>query len=95
MNAGPLESNNPNVELVGTQISDVKTAAPENAPALLNELNSVGDALRALIVRTKRLPRDKSLEPHQDPARSLALAQAHLQTGFMWLRRAITSPKEF
>ena len=91
----PLEAvaGSDNVEVVGKEIKEIP--APPSAELLLAQANALGEQLRALIVTTKRLPRDKSLESHQDPVRSLSLAQAHLQTGFMWLRRAIEAPKVF
>ena len=83
---------NPRIEVEATP------AIPEKVPdpgELLREVNELGEALRALIVTCKRLPRDKALEAHQEPARSLALAQAHLQTGFLWLRRALNPDQSF
>ena len=95
---GPLKlvvpEGGPSVELHGTQVSGAPAPVP-NAAELMARVNSIGDTLRALIVETKRLPREKGCEPHQDPVRSLAQAQVHLQTGFMWLRRAIEAPKVF
>lgn len=70
-------------------------------PALMSaaeidaSLEKLGTDLRKLIVATKRLPREKNWEAHQDPSRSIALAQSHLQTGFMWLRRAVHPKDEF
>lgn len=90
------------LELVSNTGPEVEVRAKETAVTplpkaedLLLQVNAAGETLRSLIVSAKRLPRDKGLEPHQDPTRSLALAQAHLQTGFMWLRRAIEAPKVF
>lgn len=95
-NAQPLElapgKEGPVFEVRGTEVTPQKLPDPDE---LLRQVNELGEALRVLIIATKRLPRDKALEPHQDATRSLALAQAHLQTGFMWLRRAIELPKIF
>lgn len=66
----------------------VNTDAPDPL-ALMEEANRLGLELRALIVRCKKLPRTPGLEPHQDEVRALAIAQSNLQTGFLWLRRAI------
>lgn len=80
----------------------VKESPPAPAPLpppdpaeLLARVNAIGDSLRVLIVETKRAPRIEGLEAHQDQTRSLAQAQAALQTGFMWLRRSIEGPKVF
>ena len=96
MSEGPLEVTGPaavSVVLEGTP-------APEQKPLplpgdLMERADALGVELRALIVEVKRLPRTKGLDPHQDPVRSLAIAQTDLQTGFMWLRRAIACPKVF
>ena len=81
------------VELLGREISE-----PPKAPTaveLTARTNELGEQMRSLIVAAKRLPATKALDPHQDPVRSIALAQSHLQTGFMWLRKAIEQPKVF
>lgn len=85
----------PEVVLQGTEVPATPVTSPPTAAELLAKVDEAGAVLRALIVLTKKLPRDKALEPHQDPTRSLAQAQVHLQTGFMWLRKAINAPKEF
>lgn len=94
--AQPLElvpgKEGPVIEVRGTEITKQK---PPDADALLRQVNELGEGLRLVIVAAKRLPREQAFEPHQEPSRSLALAQAHLQTGFMWLRRALESPKIF
>lgn len=89
----PVESSSKNVTIEGREVTE--KSPPPTAEALIAEMNAIGDALRALIVLSKRLPRDGATEAHQDPIRALALAQANLQTGFMWLRRAIERPKVF
>ena len=88
------------VELnTGSQVEAVavetKQTPPPTEEDLLRKTNEIGEQLRALIVLCKRLPRDKALEPHQDPGRALSLAQMYLQTGFSWLRKAIQATKEF
>ena len=95
--ASPLEIvSNGNVEVTAHEVKDDnKKPETPKAEELLARVNDIGNDLRAVIVLAKRLPRDKALEPHQDPSRALAQSQAHLQTGFMWLRKAITTPKEF
>lgn len=92
MNQPVLESLDPKVEIQGRQVEPKPVPV---AAGLLLRINDLGNVLREVIIETKRLPRDAGYEPHQDPTRSLALAQAHLQTGFMWLRKAVTRPKEF
>lgn len=94
-NAGPLEirKTDREVELHGREVPALPPV--QTAEELLLQVEAIGNTLRYLIVAAKRLPRDTALEPHQDPTRSLSLAQAHLQTGFMWLRRAIEKPKVF
>ena len=37
---------------------------PPTKEELMHEVNALGTQLRELIVKAKRLPRDKSLEPH-------------------------------
>lgn len=98
--AGPLEIINPEkapgLELRGKEIPpDVKIPKVPLAADLSIEADALGEQMRQLIVSIKRLPRSAGLDPHQDPVRALSLAQAHLQTGFMWLRRAIETPKVF
>lgn len=86
----------PSIELEGKEIIEPPVAEPlPSAEELLKQADALGEQLRALIVLSKRLPRSKGLEPHQESSRSLSLAQMYLQTGFMWLRRAIKEPKEF
>ncbi|MBM3460742.1 MAG: hypothetical protein FJX76_01445 [Armatimonadetes bacterium] len=77
------------------EVVEVRAVEAPSRDALMAQANDIGNQLRALIVEAKRLPREKDLEAHQDPARALSIAQAHLQTGFLWLRKAINSPKEF
>ena len=95
---GPLEhmpqDGHPAVELEGKPL-EAPSVPPPTTEELSERVNKVGDDLRAVIVDTKRLPRVKGIDPHQDQGRALALAQAHLQTGFMWLRRAVKPQQEF
>lgn len=92
----PLEQvgNGRDVELVGNKAQENTAPAP-TAEELLARANALGDQLRALIIDVKRLPREKAIEPHLDPFRSLNIAQQTLQSGFLWLRRAIEAPKVF
>ena len=82
-----------NVEVTGTEIKERQTTPVRSD--VMDRVEKAGAEIRELIVLTKRLPREGGFESHQDPARSLSLAQSHLQTGFMWLRRAIENPKVF
>ena len=82
-----------NVEVTGREITE-KPAIP-TAEELTKKMDEIGIEMRKLIVQVKRLPRQTSYESHLDPTRSLALSQSHLQTGFMWLRRAIEPTKGF
>lgn len=94
MDDGPLRvESNRQIDVASTEVKE-KPAAPVKEDVLA-KVEEIGVQLRAAIIAAKRLPRDGYTDPHQDPARSLALAQAHLQTGFMWLRRAIENPKVF
>lgn len=77
----------------GHEIKELPKAM--TAEEIDSALRALGSELRRLIVSAKRLPRVPGLEAHQDPARALALAQSHLQTGFMWMRRAIAPKDEF
>lgn len=93
MNVEPLRvESNRQIEVIGTEVKD--RSIPVRSE-VMERLERAGVELRELIVLTKRLPREGAFESHQDPARSLSLAQSHLQTGFMWLRRAIENPKVF
>jgi hypothetical protein len=84
------------VEAVAVEVgNDIPKAEAQNPEQLLADLCALGVGLRDIIVLTKKLKRTPALDPHQDQMRSLSLAQAHLQTGFMWLRRAIIPTKEF
>lgn len=83
---------NKSFEFSGLEISESDMPPAQD---LLRRLEAAGDVLRELIVQTKRLPRTPGLESHQELGRSLALAQSHLQTGFMWMRRSIEQPREF
>lgn len=89
-----LESNNPEVVLEGKEVKPTDVPPP-TAEELMTKLHELGEQMRDLIVLTKRLPRGKALDPHQDPGRALSMAQMYLQTGFMWLRKAVQMPKEF
>lgn len=95
-NSGPLEVP---PELEGKVVLEGKPAAEPPAKAtpeeLMAEIQEIGDRLRAVILKAKRIDRAKMLDAHQDPLRSLSLAQSNLQTGFMWLRRAIEQPRTF
>ena len=81
----------PDVELQGKEVVPTEPPSKEH---LLSELDRLAESIRALIVEAKRLKRE-NLEPYQDPIRSLSVAQTNLQTGFLWLRRAIEQPKTF
>ena len=87
----PLEvvSTNADVEVRAVEV------APVNREDVVGRINAVGNVLREIIVEVKRLPRDKTLAPHQDELRCLAQAQTNLQTGLMWLRRAVEQSKVF
>lgn len=95
MNDSPLEmvkaSADINIDVVGKEIAgDIPT--PE---ALCARLEAIGNDLRNLIVDAKRLKRIQGLEAHQDQGRALAQGQSFLQTGFMWIRRAIRPQSDF
>ena len=92
--AGPLESDNTNVVAIGKPVDVLQVAkTPDD---VLDKINALGNELRELILQAKRIPRlVQGLDAHQEPSRCVAIAQSHLQTGFMWLRRAVTQPKEF
>lgn len=89
------------VELIGKRVDEQQPAEAKAPPALpteeeiLKEINEMGAKMRELIVKSKRVPRKQGYAPYQDPTRSLALAQAHLQTGFMWFRRSVTQDSDF
>lgn len=62
---------------------------------VLAQITKLGEDVRALIVMMKRLPKVVVTETYQDRTRSLAMAQEHLQTGFLWLRKTVNVPLEF
>jgi hypothetical protein len=82
-----------NVTLEGKEVKEIPAISDRDE--LITKINAAGAILRILIIEVKKLPKEKGSEPHQDPIRSLALAQSHLQTGFMWLRRAVIIQDEF
>ena len=85
------QSAGPEVEIVGTEVKPTTATASE----LLARVDAAGEELRALIVAIKTLPREKNaIQTFTDPSRSLSIAQVELQTGLMWLRKAI-EPKGF
>lgn len=86
---------NPNVEPLKVVADNMERAGKPTVAEVMAKVNELGAALRVVIVEVKSLPRTPGLDPHQDTTRSLALAQSHLQTGFMWLRRAIDNPNVF
>lgn len=102
-NAEPLEAvvseNGPKVEMRGLEINEVHPSMSKIPPPSIAEamksLEELADATRKFILTAKTMPRAKGMGPHQDPLRCLAIAQNNLQTGFMWLRRAVESPKVF
>ena len=91
----PLEGiASPNIELRGREVTTDK-APPPDADKLLQEVNQIGNRLREIIILSKKLPKKAALEPHQDASKCIAMAQANLQTGFMWMRRIFEAPKVF
>ena len=83
---------------VGTDAVEAKhepEAGTPTAVALLQQVDEFGANLRALLVEAKKLPKVEGLDKYQEPMRSLSIAQENLQTGLMWLRRAIEKPKVF
>lgn len=95
----PLEvkqEGGPQIELQGKEIAKASEAPPPpTVEEMLKRADELGARMREVIVAAKKLPREKGVEPHLDAARSLSLAQMYLQTGYMWLRRAIEVPKVF
>lgn len=84
------------VDLEGKEIENVPEPEPlPTAEDVIAIANKLGKELRELIVLAKRVPGKKGVDVYQDPRRSLGLAQMHLQTGLMWLRRAVKVSDEF
>lgn len=89
-----VQTSGPDVRLQGVEMKEPKLPPPTQED-LLAESIDLGNKIRDLIVRTKRLPIQQGFKPFQDPTRSLALAQSHLQTGLLWLRKCITQDANF
>lgn len=98
LDSGPLEvvPGKPEIkfELQGREASAEPLPIPTKEE-LTVALNAIGADMRNLILTAKRMKKEQGLEPHLDSTRSLAVAQQYLQTGFMWMRRAINPTKEF
>lgn len=72
------------------------TEEPLNREALMDEVDVLARSMRQLLVRCKNLPKqDEKLETYQMQKRSLTIAQEHLQTGFLWLRRCVSGDTRF
>lgn len=80
---------------VEAEATEVAAKPVPNKDELVVRISAAGTELRNLILEAKKLPRDRSLEAHQEEMRCLSQAQNHLQTGMMWLRRAVNPSKEF
>ena len=99
---GPLELQpgvTGDIQVVGIEVKKDEATAEKpieyTVEEFMERIDAMGLAMRALIVDAKRMPVQKSMQPYEDPVRSLAQAQAYLQIGFMWLRKGIRQPKEF
>ena len=91
---GPLEVvSNRQIEVKGLDAATLPPAPTKEE--VLREINELGEALRAMVMKAKRVPRVAGLGPHQDTIRCLSQAQNHLQTGIMWLRRSVECPNIF
>jgi len=80
------------------RLQDVTPPEIPNQEALLAEVEELAAKMRDLIVRAKPLKLldvGTTRQPHLESKRSLGLAQDYLQTGFLWLRRAIQRPQVF
>ena len=62
---------------------------------LLLRVQEIGFELREIIVQAKKLPSEPNIEMHESHMRALDVAQTQLQTGMLWLRRAITRQRGF
>lgn len=77
-------------------ITEPVLSKSETPESLLAEVDRLSDAFRAVIVRCKLLDKsDAGLAPYQSSKRALGLAQEHLQTGMLWLRKCITRDVRF
>lgn len=63
----------------------------ETEAALLNEIDTVGAHLRHLVDKLDARARTQG----DVDGRSVATGRTYLQTGLMWLRRAVEKPREF
>lgn len=88
----PEVQTSPNVEAKGVEVTAEPSPTKEETLARVSVLSA---ELRRLILDIKKLPRDKTLSPHLEEVRCLSEAQTLLQTGLMWMRRAINPIKEF
>lgn len=84
-----------NLQVVGRVAKDEPVALP-TVDELMERSHALGVELRTLILLVKKVAKNTPmLEPHQDPTRSLGIAQSNMQAGFMWLRRAIKPTDDF
>jgi len=63
--------------------------------ALMNEVKELAEKVRALLIRVELLPCDEPVSQSTSPSRAREIARTELQTGFMWLVRAIARPTTF
>jgi hypothetical protein len=63
----------------------------EQEQALANEVSRIGDYVELLIAKLTAA----SAVPGAIDQRALAIGRTDLQTGFMWLKRAVTKPTTF
>lgn len=94
-NASPaVETESNNVTVTVNELIIPEKTVVTHGEAMLR-IHDIGVIMRELIVDIKKLPTTGAYQAHQDPGRSLSLAQSHLQTGMMWLKRAVTPSEDF
>jgi hypothetical protein len=70
------------------KLSDAEVALVNAIKALAAEVGKACDTVDALEIA-------EGFEACENPRRACAIARTELQTGFMWLIRAVTRPKGF
>ena len=75
-------------------ISGYRDLSPEEI-ALVNSIKELAEEVNETINVVAALPITDGAEVSENPARALNIARTELQTGFMWLIRAVARPKGF
>lgn len=67
----------------------------ETDAMLINSIKAAALAVADLCDKVERLPIEEEYESYENPRRAMAIARSELQSGFMWLIRAVARPRGF